>query len=303
MRRRLPNLNAVRAFDAAARHQSFSRAADELGVTHASISRYVKNLEAEIGVTLFERRHRQVALTAAGARYAEIVADAMMLISLETGTKATRNAKGKVVLEVDSDLAYLWLMPCLEVDTFDALDVELEMRSYSEPPRTIAPDTDIALTWGALDVPGFSRELFLNFTSFPVCAPEYAERVRERGFGACKLIHDRGMSNWDELLKRSGPGLDAVRGHLTFHRTYLSLEAAARGLGVAIGDDVTAGPMLKQGRLVRPCGPDLPGRKAFYLSSTTRRSVCPAVAALKDWLLDRAAEHADWARAAGFSSG
>lgn len=303
MRRRLPNLNAVRAFDAAARHQSFSRAADELGVTHASISRYVKNLEAEIGVTLFERRHRQVALTAAGARYAEIVADAMMLISLETGTKATRNAKGKVVLEVDSDLAYLWLMPCLEVDTFDTLDVELEMRSYSEPPRTIAPDTDIALTWGALDVPGFSRELFLNFTSFPVCAPEYAERVRERGFGACKLIHDRGMSNWDELLKRSGPGLDAVRGHLTFHRTYLSLEAAARGLGVAIGDDVTAGPMLKQGRLVRPCGPDLPGRKAFYLSSTTRRPVRPAVAALKDWLLDRAAEHADWAQAAGFSSG
>lgn len=300
MNRRLPNLNAVRAFDAAARHQSFSRAADELNVTHASVSRYVKNLEADLGVTLFERRHRQVALTAAGARYAEIVADALMLISLDAGTKATRNAKGKVVLEVDSDLALLWLLPRLDEEALDGLGIELELRSYAEPPRTIAPNTDLAITWGAIDTPGFSRELFLNFTSFPVCAPEKAALVHAHGLSACKLIHDRGMSNWDEVLKRSGSTLSAARGHLTFHRTYLSLEAAARGLGIAIGDDVTASFMLREGRLVRPCGPDLPGRQAFYLSSTTRRPMPPPVAALRNWLLDQAAAHAEWAREAGF---
>lgn len=301
MNRRLPNLNAVRAFDAAARHQSFSRAADELNVTHASVSRYVKNLEAELGVALFERRHRQVALTTAGARYAEIVADALMLISLETGTKAARNAKGKVVLEVDSDLALLWLLPLLDERVLDAEGIELELRAYSEPPRTIAPETDLALTWGPLDVAGFSREVFLNFTSFPVCAPEKVPHVREHGLMANKLIHDRGFNIWDEALKRSGYRLSEAKGHLTFHRTYLCLEAAARGLGVTVGDDVTAGAMLREGRLVRPCGPDLPGRKVFYLSSTARRPMRPPVAAFKDWLLDRAVEHAQWAREAGFA--
>ena len=120
----------VRAFDAAARHQSFSRAAAELGVTHASVSRYIKNLEAELGMPLFERRHRQVALTPGGARYAEIVADALMLISLDTGTRATRNAKGRVVLESDSDLAALWLMPLLTDEVLEDLGIELELRSY-----------------------------------------------------------------------------------------------------------------------------------------------------------------------------
>ncbi|WP_274426639.1 LysR family transcriptional regulator [Chelativorans sp. YIM 93263] len=302
MNRRLPNLNAVRAFDAAARHQSFSRAADELGVTHASVSRYVKNLEEDLGVTLFERRHRQVALTAAGSRYAEIVADALMLISLDTGTKVTRKAKGRVVVEADSDLAFLWLMPLLNKAALDALGVELELRPYSEPPRTIAPDSDLALTWGPMDVPGFSRELLLNFTSFPVCAPEKAGEVVAKGLAAQALIHDRGLNDWDEVLKRKGGNLDTARGYLMFHRTYFSLEAAAKGMGVAIGDDVTAGAMLRDGRLVRPCGPNLPGRKSFYLSSSSRRPIRPAVEAMRSWLLERAAEHTEWAREAGFSS-
>ena len=299
MASRLPNLNAVRAFDAAARLQSFTRAAEELGVTHASISRYVKNLEADFGLPLFERRHRQVALTPAGARYAGIVADALMLISLETGARMARDAKGKVVIEADSDLAALWLMPRLNESVMKTLGIELELRSYAEPPRTIAPDADLALTWGPMDVPGFSRELFLGFTAFPVCAPERAEDVRAHGLAANTLIYDRGVDSWDEILRRAGTSLEAAKGHLTFHRTYLCLGAAARGLGIAVGDDVTAGAMLREGRLVRPCGPALPGRKAFHLSSTSRKPMRPPVAALRDWLLEQAADHARWAAEAG----
>lgn len=300
MRRRLPNLNAVRAFDAAARHQSFSRAADELGVTHASISKHVKNLEAQLGVALFERRHRQVALTTAGSRYAEIVADALTLISLETGANFTQNTRGKVVIEADSDFALLWLCPLLGHAELGALEIELELRSYPNPPRTIAPDADLAVTWGALDVPGFSRERFLDFTCFPVCAPGKADRVAEHGLAAEVLIIDRGSSSWEEMLKHHRVNVDAASGYLTFHRTYLCLDAAARGLGIAIGDDVTAGAMLREGELVRPCGPNLAGRKSFYLSSSSRRPPRPAVEALRSWLLARAAEHAEWALQEGY---
>ncbi|MCT7374450.1 LysR family transcriptional regulator [Chelativorans salis] len=301
MTQRLPNLNAVRAFDAAARHQSFTRAADELGVTHASISRYVKNLEAQLGVTLFERRHRQVVLTPAGARYADVVSDALALISIETGTRATRNVKGKVVVEIDSDLAVLWLMPLLDNEVLDGLGIELELRSYPEPPRTIAPDTDLAITWGPMNVPGFSRELFLSFTMFPVCAPQREEHVRMHGLAANKLIYDRGVSTWDQFLKRAGTGLDAAEGHLIFHRTHLCMEAAARGLGVAVGDDVTAAAMLREGRLVRPFGPSMPGRQSYHLSTASRGPVRPPVAALRSWLLEQAADHVRWAREAGLS--
>lgn len=298
---RLPNLNAVRAFDAAARHQSFTRAAEELGVTHASISRYVKNLEADFGLPLFERRHRQVALTPAGARYAEIVADALMLISLETGARMARNARGKVVVEADSDLASQWLLPRLNESVMKTLDIELELRSYAETPRTIAPDADLALTWGPMDAPGFARELFLTFTVFPVCAPDRAEHVRTAGLAANTLIYDRGVNSWDEILRRVGSSLDRAAGHLTFHRTYLCLEAAARGLGITVGDDVTAGAMIREGRLVRPCGPSLPGRKAFYLSSASRKPIRPPVAALRDWLLEQAVDHTRWAEEAGLT--
>lgn len=301
MLRRLPNLNAVRAFDAAARHQSFSRAAEELGVTHASVSRYVKNLEADLGTRLFERRHRQVALTPAGARYAGIVADALMLISLEAGTQAARSARGKVVLEVDSDLALLWLMPLLDRAALDGLGIDIELRSYPEPPRIIAPGTDLAITWGPMDVPGYSRELFLSFTSFPVCASEKAAEVRQNGMETHTLIHDRGLSNWDEIFKRSGLALSSAIGHLTFHRTYLCLDAAARGLGIAIGDDVTAGAMLRDGRLVQPCGPSLAGRKAFHLSTGNRSPIRPPVMALRNWLLEQAENHSRWAKEQAFT--
>lgn len=295
MSRLLPNLNAVRAFDAAARHQSFTRAAEELGVTHGSVSRYVKTLEADLGLQLFERRHRQVALTPAGARYAGIVAEALVLISLETGTRALQDAKGKVVLEVDSDLALLWLMPRMNRAALNDLDIDIELRSYPEPPRTIAPSTDLAITWGPLDVPGYSREPLLSFTTFPVCSPEIAKEVQQNGLASQKLIHDRGMSSWDEVFRRIGLEMSSAAGHLTFHRTYLCLDAAVRGLGIAIGDDVTAADMLKDGRLVRPFGPNIPGRNAFHLSTRNRSPIRPPAMAVREWLLKQADDHALWA--------
>ncbi len=295
MSRLLPNLNAVRAFDAAARHQSFTRAAEELGVTHGSVSRYVKTLEDDLGLQLFERRHRQVALTPAGVRYAGIVAEALALISLETGAKAVQDARGKVVLEVDSDLALLWLMPRMKRAALDALEIDIELRSYPEPPRTIAPHTDLAITWGALDVPGYSRELLLGFSAFPVCAPEVAADIQDNGLLNQKLIHDRGMGGWNELLQRMGLTMSSAAGHLIFHRTYLCLDAAARGLGVAVGDDVTAADRLRDGRLVRPFGLNVPGRNAFYLSIGNRSPIRPPAKAVREWLLQQAKDHEQWA--------
>lgn len=220
-----------------------------------------------------------------------------------TGQPLKVGARGKVVLEIDSDLAVLWLMPRLDQAHLDEMEIDIELRSFSAPPRTIAPDTDLALTWGAMDVPGYSREPFLHFRSFPVCAPDQSTSVRQNGIVTHRLLHDRGLSGWDEVLQHAGMSLASATSYLIFHRTYLCLDAAARGLGVAIGDDVTAGAMLKDGRLVCPCTSVLRGRKAFYLSTGNRAPLRPPVMAFRNWLLEQADSHMHWANDQDFGQG
>jgi LysR family glycine cleavage system transcriptional activator len=298
MTRRLPNLNAVRAFDAAARHQSFSRAADELAVTHAAVSRHVRGLEAQLGVALFERRHRQVALTPAGQGYAKRAQEALETLSLDRADLAPAAAP-EVTIDVDSAFAHLWLLP--EIVRAGDLGVSLDVRSQAEPPKRLAADADLAVTWGQVDAPGFVSERLLDFQVFPVCAPALAERLADGGWPArleTRLIHDRGWQWWRELLRPDGRQPEAFAGHLTVHRSYLAMEAAARGLGLATGDDVSAGEMLRDGRLVRPWATVVPGRMTYRLCVPDTRPLSPAVARTADWLRARARAHRAWRDAA-----
>jgi LysR family glycine cleavage system transcriptional activator len=298
MPRKLPNLNAVKAFDAAARHQSFTLAADELCVTQAAVSRHIRLLERDLGVELFERQHRRVVLTTIGRRYAKVVEHALLSLALDTGGLLGAG-QNTVVLDVDSDLAELWLRPQMSELALDRFDSILEVRAHPDPRRTIPPDVDLALTWGRIDAPGFTCEPFLDYTAFPVCAPELARGptapIREPAdLLHHRLIHDRGYHWWGESLKRMGRQRQNGGGDVIFDRTYLCMHAAEQGLGVAIGDDVSSAVALRAGRLIRPCGPDVPGRIGYHLLFP---SVDPLPAHLRDiidWLRDLARQHSTW---------
>jgi len=298
MARRLPNLNAVKAFDAAARHQSFTLAADELSVTHAAISRHVRALELELGVTLFERRHRQVLLTNEGTRYAKTVDQALQSIAFDTGDLKARREPMRVVIEVESDLATLWLLPRLNDPALRETGIELDIRAQSGVAKTVLAEADLALTWGILETRGYSSYPFLGFVAFPVCSPEWlrSHRPVERlaDLFPCRLIHERGTFWWDEIFDQAGRSRTHYPENIYFNRSYLSVEAAARGAGVAIGDDLTCADLLRSGRLVRPCGPDLAGRAMYYLMVPRKQPLSAPTRMVRDWLLVQAEQHMIW---------
>lgn len=300
MIKRLPNLNAVKAFDAAARHQSFTLAADELSVTHAAISRHVRALELELDIVLFERKHRQVLLTTAGARYAKTIERALTSIAIDTGDLKANRETTRVVIEAESDLATLWLLPRMNDPDLQSMGIELDIRAQSGMAKTVLVEADLALTWGFLETRGYSSTPFLGFVAFPVCSPDWLSRqpatTSLHDLFPCCLIHERGTFWWDELLDNVDPGLLQDNRHLYFNRSYLSLESAARGTGLAVGDDLTCADMLKSERLVRPFGPDISGKAMYYISVPRKQPLSAATRIVRDWLLAQAADHMNWVK-------
>lgn len=298
MARRLPNLNAVKAFDAAARHQSFTLAAEELSVTHAAISRHVRALEIELGITLFERRHRQVLLTPQGARYAKTIERALLAIAIDTGDITTARESTRVVIEAESDIATLWLLPRISDPKLRDSGIELDIRAQSGTAKTVLMEADLALTWGYLETHGYSSTPFLGFVAFPVCSPEWLQTQGKAATLAdmrpCCLIHERGTFWWDEILDAGGPNAPPINDNVYFNRSYLSIEAAARGVGIAVGDDLTCADMLRSRRLVRPFGPDIAGKAMYYLSVPRKRPLTASTRFVRDWLLDQASSHMTW---------
>lgn len=299
MPRRLPNLNAIKAFDAAARHQSFTLAAEELAVTHAAVSRHIRALELDLGVALFERRHRQVLLTREGARYATVVEKALVSIAMGSGDLKDGAQLQRVVLEVESDLAALWLLPRLDNAALAKAGIELDIRAQSGVAKTILAEADMALTWGPVEAHGFRSQSFLDFLAFPVCAPSWlAERDAVQGLAGllpCRLIHERGPFWWSELMGADGLADDPSHfDGLYFNRSYLSLEAAAQGMGLAVGDDLTCAALLRSGRLVRPCGPDVIGKGQYYLMVPRKSPLPYATRFVRDWLHTEADSHRQW---------
>jgi len=291
--RKLPNLNAIRAFDAAARHGSFAQAADELGVSHAAVSRHVRNLEAELGVALFERHARHVVLTGEGSMFARTAADALSSLEVGTGRLRRGGGRGTVVLDVESDLATRWLMPLLTEPALVALGVNLDIRVRPDPPRAVLGDADLALTWGAAACTGFKATPFLDIEAFPVAAPALLAAGPASGdpafLTAHRLIHDRGIYWWRSYFDAVRLSLDDAAGHLFFNRSHLCIDAAVRGLGLAIGDDVICRDHLASGALVRCPGPVLPSRDQYYMLTPDTTALSGPVRQVRDWLLGCAA--------------
>lgn len=292
--RELPNLNAIRAFDAAARHGSFAQAADELGVSHAAVSRHVRNLETELGVELFERHARHIVLTGEGSLFARTAANS--LSSLELGTRRLRHGGGRstVILDVESDLATRWLMPLLTDEALRALNVDLDIRIRPDPPRSVLGEADLALTLGAASCVGFKATRFLDYEAFPVAAPSLLTAGLDQGtpafFTSHRLIHERGVYWWRSYFDALGLNFDDAAGHLFFNRSHLCIDAAVRGLGLTIGDDVICRDHLASGALVRLSGPALPNRARYYLLVPDTTSLSGPVKQVRDWLRERAAQ-------------
>jgi LysR family glycine cleavage system transcriptional activator len=293
MPRTLPPLNAVRAFEAAARHASFARAARELHVTAGAVSQQVQALEHYLGRRLFRRLQRGVELTEIGAAYRREIVD--LLDRLAGATEEVRATRGPSRLRITALPAFAekWLVPRLA--RFQAAHPEIRVE-LSADPKVIdfaTTDFDVGLRFTDGRHPDLDVELLFRDRIFPVCSPALqrsdAPLRRPRDVARHVLLHDEYWRNdWRRWLAAARvTGVDVASGP-TFTFTSMVMEAAGKGLGIAMGHAVLVADDLAAGRLVAPFKLRVPTPHAHYLVYPRWLARRPAVRAFRAWLLEEA---------------
>lgn len=296
MARRLPPLNALRAFEAAARHLSFTKAAEELYVTQAAISHQVKALEAALGVQLFRRLNRRLMLTDAGQLYLPALTEAFDGIDAATGRLRADENAGSLTVSVANSLAAKWLLPRLPRFRERHPEIDVEVSAADKLVDFGRDNVDMGIRYGLGNYPGLKVDPLMEDTVFPVCSPQLVEgppplRAPEDLRHHTLLHDDVGADqapDWRRWLKAAGvTGVNPERGPRYSHSS-LVLQAAIDGQGVALGRSSLVSLDLEAGRLVQPFGPTLASNFACYVVSPVATAERPKIRAFRDWLLEEA---------------
>ena len=315
-KKRSPPMNALRGFEAAARHSSFTLAADELGVTQSAISYQIRELEAYVGVSLFKRLTRRVELTNDGEMLARLISD--FFENLEQHAIGCRAAAARQTLTITTlpTIASFWLMPRLHLFSQDHPNVQTQIISGLNTPDLLAHDIDVAIRVGRLPgrhydprQPRIEMEVVASWSGVhadelfpdvlvPVCSPtllEGRDQVEMADLLRLPLIHTSTRRfAWQDWLQAHGFKAPVPEAHLSFGHFFMSLEAARRGLGVAIVPQITLESRAEQGDLINPLGEQadqflLPSAGEYYFLVHERRLQDPLVVAFRSWLLSAAA--------------
>ncbi len=282
-------LSSLPAFEAAARHQSIQKAAGELNVTHAAVSRRLNKLELYIGCRLFERSHRKIALTADGEVLFNAVATGLGDIQRAVAQLKRTPNRERLIISVDSDFAGLWLVPRLAEFRAAAPNTLVEIRAEKSILPLRDPRIDCAIHYAPANSGAEYGEMLFRSRLFPVCAQGFFSSVPLKSPDDLRryvLLHDWSLEEWDHYLRNCGVAVDArVRAGPIFNETSLCMDAAVRGQGVALGDDFLAATHLSEGRLVRALCPTVLSKNAYYLAVSESASRHPSVDALRSWLL------------------
>ena len=290
----LPPLKALRAFEVAARQGSFARAAEELSVTPAAVSHQVKRLEEYLGVRLFRRLARGLALTAPGERMLPDVSGAFQ--RLGSAADAVRDsAAGRIVtVSIAPSLASRWLVPRIQDFREQYPGFELRVDARDQLVDLRRDDVDVALRYG----PGGYEELHVeelpDQSVFPVCSPALLERgpLLETPADLCAhtLLHvewrhtTRLVPDWRSWLDAVGaPQVDTETGP-RFSQQSITLDAAVAGQGVALANEMLVAGDLEAGRLVRPLVESTPQEFRYFLVCLPEAVTTPRVRALREWV-------------------
>jgi len=284
---RLPVLNYLTGFEAAARHQSIKKGSDELHVTHSAVSRNILKLERQLGCPLFERRHRRIVLTPEGEILLGAVDTGFSYIQHAIMQLSVKHSPQRLTVSVDPDFAALWLVPRLAEFHASVPNTLVEIRA--EKSLGTADDTRIhcAIHYSEAGNPPDNGEILFRSRLFPVCSPalQVSSPLRSpEDLRSCVLLFDRSKVEWQQYFRNVSMKVDLGLGIL-FNATTLCMDAAARGQGVAIGDDFLAEMHLSEGRLVKPFDSGFLSRNAYYFIVTKGAAGHPAVSAFRHWLL------------------
>lgn len=296
----LPPLSALRAFEAAARLLSFSKAAEELRVTPAAISHQVHALEEDLGVNLFERRNRAVELTASARVLLPGLTEAFAGIQSAVRRLRAHNDTGTLNVTASPSFAGKWLVQRLHRFQERHPDVDVRISATDTVVDLTRADFDIAIRYGTGRYPGLDVELLLKNEVFPACSPELLragpplETPADLRHHA--LLHDQAVDRdplvptWAMWLKAAGVDAAPAAHGLSFSTNVLALEAAIAGNGVTLAYSTTAAADIAAGRLVRLFSLSLPDLFAYYVVTAPGALERPKVRAFRDWLRREADE-------------
>lgn len=302
-RRHLPPLTSLRAFEAAARHLNYERAGDELAVTASAVGQQIKTLEAWLRRPLFTRLpSKGVALTTVGQRYATAISQLLDQLDEATARALRPDAANVITVSTMPSFALSWLIPRL--GSLKQSHPELEVRiSVSQHLTDFArEDVDVAIRYGRGAYTGLLSELLMTETFFPVCHaallndPERPLR-QPSDLRHHTLLHELAEGipeyvTWRQWLAFAGvDDIDATHGP-RFSHTFLALQAASSGQGIALATSALIGDYLEAGRLVRPFPQQLPGASQYYVVCPEAVANRPAIAAFRGWIHEEAAKHA-----------
>jgi LysR family glycine cleavage system transcriptional activator len=294
MLRRLPPLNALRAFESAARSESFTRAAEELCVTQAAVSQQVKALEATLGIKLFNRERQRLVITSAGREYLAVIRDALDRIAVGTERVVQRRSSGKLTVSTSPDFAAKWLVYRLSRFAEAYPGIELRVFATMQYVDFVREEIDLAVrhgdgTWVGLDAARLCSERL-----FPVCSPKLVSGrnrlVKPSDIIRFPILHLEDSKAWSRWFDAAGVTDADVSHGPVFNRASMLIDAAVDGQGVALARTTLAAWDLINGRLVRPFAISLRVSNAYWIVCPKATTTLPKIVTVRDWLLAEAAD-------------
>lgn len=299
--RRLPPMNALKAFDAAARCRGFTAAALELSVSPGAISRHVANLEQFFGEPLFERHHNEIQLTPAGTQYLARIRPALDVIEDASRRIVERSNPRQVHVAAGPGLGRDWLLPRLADFMRVHSDVKLELATKMALVEEISleetsvelEDTDIVIHYNLHDVTSQHCDFLFETELQLVCSPELSGLRKERDLYDQTFLHSlHSLTVWRQWFDLAGIEPPRHGRVLRFGDGSLAVQAAIYGLGVALGESVCVAKDIKAGRLISPFPHRLRTNNKFFMTVNPDRAERPGVRAFRDWVLSQARESA-----------
>lgn len=303
MSRRLPPLNSLKAFETAARHLSFTKAAEELFVTQAAVSHQIKALEEHLSIKLFRRKNRALLLTEEGQSYFLDIKDTFTALSDATEKLLSKTASGSLTVASQPSFAIQWLVPRLAQfsDLHPEIDVRIKAIDLDED--FLEDDVDIAIYYGRGQWSGVRADKLRDEYLIPVCAPSLLTGENPLNnpsdLNNHTLLHDHSRKDWKQWCRQAGALEVNVNQGPIFSLSSLVLQAAIYGQGVALGYSVFSRPDIEAGRLVCPFDEVMPSKDAYYIVCEDNQSELGKIKAFREWMLNLFAQEQDSSRLPG----
>jgi len=292
-RKQLPPMTSLIAFEAAARYMSFTKAAEELNLTQAAISRQVRLLEENLGVALFVRSHRAVRLTTQGRNFQHTVSDA--LERLVYGAQELRTHHQGTTISVSADMAIstFWLMPRLSQFRSEYPDITIRLIASDDQMLTESDDIDVSIQLGQGGIDEQESIFLFQAEVFPVCSPAYIKRYPNLKSEADLLettllrLEDERWNwlDWPAWYALNHIQLEGNRNDLYINNYPLLIQAAMMGQGVALGWQHLIDDMLHSGNLIKPIKSSIKTSRGFYLVFPNKNEISPAVKKFNAWMM------------------